>query len=578
MRVYKSNYLTKKRLLAILVATAFIFFVIFCKIFYIQIIWGKNLQARAMDQWTRDLPLTALRGSITDRNGIVLASSETSYSVYIRGKNIENAQQVAELLSRVLEMDYGTLLKKTTDKSVSELTIKRQVPAEKIAEIRSFDLKGVYIAEDSSRVYAYGDFLSQVLGYVSIDNVGQSGIEASYDKYLKGINGQILTQTDLIGKELYDENILYLPSVEGLDVELTIDFTIQTVLENLLTKIIVAHQAKGVRSIVIDCKTGEILAIASKPSIDLNNLPRNNLSELLKGTKNLLITDVYEPGSTFKVLTAAANIEEHKKGNKRAFSSSYIFNNSGFRVLESGKINCWTKHSPTKHFNQTLSDALNNSCNPCFTDIALSLGVETMYSYLDSFGYGSVLGIDLAGEQAGLLLNKSSVTNGDLARIGFGQAIAVTPLQLAYATAAAVNGGKLMTPYLVKSIRSNDGNLVKSNYPTQKAQPISKESSAELAKMLEGVVTNGSGKLAYIDGYQVGGKTGTAQKYENGIIAQGKNVSSFVGFFPSADPQYLCLMIVDEPVGISYGSQVAAPYVRLIFEQIIAYKNIAPLS
>lgn len=576
--MYKSNYSTKKRLLAIFIATAFIFFVIFCKIFYIQIIWGKNLQARAMDQWTRDLPLTALRGSITDRNGIVLASSETSYTVYIRGKNIEESHRVAEVLSSVLEIDYNTLLDKITNKSVSELTIKRQVSAEKIAEIRSFDMKGVYVAEDSSRVYPYGDFLSQVLGYVSIDNVGQSGIEASYDKYLKGISGQILTQTDLIGKELYEENVLYLPSVEGLSVELTIDYTIQTVLENLLQKIMIAHQAKGVRSIVIDCKTGEILGIASKPSLDLNNLPRNNLSELLKGTKNLLITDVYEPGSTFKVLTAAANLEEYNKGNKKAFSPTYIFNNSGFRVVDSGRINCWTKHSGTKHYNQTLSDALNNSCNPCFTDIALSLGVETMYSYLDAFGYGSTLGIDLAGEQAGLLLNKSSVTKGDLARIGFGQAIAVTPLQLAYATAAAVNGGKLMTPYLVKSIRNTDGNLVKSYYPTQKSQPISKETSALLAKMLEGVVSNGSGKLAYIDGYQVGGKTGTAQKYENGVIAQGKNVSSFVGFFPASDPQYLCLMIVDEPVGISYGSQVAAPYVKLIFEQIIAYKNIAPLS
>ena len=203
--MYKSNYSTKKRLLAIFIATAFIFFVIFCKIFYIQIIWGKNLQARAMDQWTRDLPLTALRGSITDRNGIVLASSETSYTVYIRGKNIEESHRVAEVLSSVLEIDYNTLLDKITNKSVSELTIKRQVSAEKIAEIRSFDLKGVYVAEDSSRVYPYGDFLSQVLGYVSIDNVGQSGIEASYDKYLKGISGQILTQTDLIGKELYED-------------------------------------------------------------------------------------------------------------------------------------------------------------------------------------------------------------------------------------------------------------------------------------------------------------------------------------------------------------------------------------
>jgi len=561
-----------------MVATAFIFIVIFFRIFYIQIIWGKNLQAKATDQWTRELPLTPLRGEILDTNGVVLATSETSYSVYLRAKNVSDSVKVAQILSDILEIDYTTVLNKATNKGVSEVTIKKQVSPEKISTIRSFDLDGVYIVEDSTRVYPYGDFLSQVLGFVSIDNVGQGGLELYYDKYLKGTSGEILTQTDLIGKELSDESILYLPSIDGLTLNLTIDFTIQSILENLLPKIMVAHSAKGVRSIVIDCNTGEILGIASKPSVDLNNLPRDDVSTLMAGTKNLLITDVYEPGSTFKVLTAAANLEEYHKGNQKAFSPQYVFNNLGYRVVDGGKINCWTKHVGSKHSNQTLADALSNSCNPCFTDIALSLGKDTMYSYLNAFGYGTMLGIDLLGEQSGLLLDKNNVTNGDLARIGFGQSIAVTPLQLAYATAAAVNGGRLMTPYIVKSITDSKNNLIKSYYPVEKNKVISQEVSRLLAEMLEGVVSNGSGKLAYIEGYRVGGKTGTAQKYENGVIAQGKNVSSFVGFFPSNNPQYLCLMIVDEPVGVSYGSQVAAPYVKMIFEQIIAYKNIAPVS
>ena len=576
--MYQSNYLTKKRLFATFVAATFIFVVIFFKIFYIQIIWGKKLQAKALDQWTRDLPLTALRGNITDRNGVVLATSETSFTLYLRAKNVEDAEKVAGVLSEVLGLDYDQTLKKAKNKSISEITVKRQISSEKADKIRAYNLKGVYFAEDSSRVYSYGDFLSQVLGFVSIDNVGQSGIEAAYDKYLKGIDGQILTQTDLIGKELSDKSIIYLSGVKGLDVQLTIDFQIQIVLENLLEQIMIAHGAKGARSIVIDCKSGEILAMASKPSVDLNNLPRNDLSALMQGTKNLLITDVYEPGSTFKVLTAAANLEEYKKGNKNAFSPTYIFNNSNVRYVDGGRISCWTKHSSTKHCNQTLADALSNSCNPCFTDIALGLGKDVMYSYLDAFGYGNTLGIDLAGEQSGLLVSKTSVTNGDLARIGFGQTVAVTPIQLAYATAAAVNGGKLMTPYLVNAIVDESGNTVKKNYPSQKSQPISKETSALLAEMLEGVVSKGSGKLAYIDGYRVGGKTGTAQKYENGVIARGKNIASFVGFFPANDPRYLCLMIVDEPKGITYGSQVAAPYVKLVFEQIIAYKNIPRVS
>lgn len=576
--MYQSNFLTKKRLFAVFIATTFIFVVIFFKVFYIQIIWGKKLQAKALDQWTRDLPLTALRGNITDRNGVVLATSETSFTVYLRAKNIDDCEKVATVLSEVLDLDYEKVLKKTKDKSSSEVTIKKQISLEAANKIRSYDLNGVYFAEDSSRVYNYGDFLSQILGFTSIDNVGQIGIEAAYDKYLKGIDGQILTQTDLIGKELEDKSIIYLPGMQGLDVRLTIDFNIQFVLENLLEQIMVAHGAKGARSIVINCKTGEILAMASKPSVDLNDLPRNDLSALMQGTKNLLITDVYEPGSTFKVLTAAANLEEYKKGNKNAFSPSYVFNNSSVRYVDGGKISCWTKHTGSKHYNQTLADALSNSCNPCFTDIALSLGKDVLYAYLGAFGYGNTLGIDLAGEQSGILVPKNSVTNGDLARIGFGQSIAVTPLQLAFATAAAVNGGKLMTPYLVDSILDENGNVVKKNYPSIKSKPISAETSALLAEMLEGVVTNGSGKLAYIDGYRVGGKTGTAQKYENGVIARGKNVASFVGFFPANDPLYLCLMIVDEPQGVSYGSQVAAPYVKLVFEQIIAYKNIQRVS
>jgi len=561
-----------------IIVTAFIFIVIFFRIFYIQIIWGKNLQEKATDQWTRDLPLTPLRGNIYDANGVLLVTSKTTYTVYVRAKNVTNPHVVAEVLSSVLNLDYSTLLTKVQDKSIGELTIKRQVSPDDIVTIRSHNLDGIYIAEDSSRSYPFGDFLSQVLGFIDIDNIGQAGIELIYDKYLKGTKGSLLTQTDLIGKELYGEEVLYLPAINGLNIELTIDFTIQSVLENLLPKIMLAHNAKGVRSLVIDCQTGEILALSCKPSVDLNNLPRDNISELMLGTKNLMITDVYEPGSTFKVLTAAANIEEYNKGNKNAFSPYYVFNNSNYRIVDGGKISCWTTHSSQKHNNQTLSDALNNSCNPCFTDMALSLGKDIMYSYLEAFGYGSILGVDLPGEQSGLLLNKADVTRGDLARIGFGQAIAVTPLQLAYATAAAINGGKLMTPYIVKAIVDDDNNLVKKFYPTQKSQPISKKTSSMLAEMLEGVVEKGSGKLAYIEGYEVGGKTGTAQKYENGAIARGKNVSSFVGFFPASDPKYLCLMIVDEPEGITYGSQVAAPYVKMIFEQIIAYKNIKPLS
>lgn len=573
-------YLTKKRLLSLVVAAIFLFAVIFLRLAYIQVGWGKALQARAGEQWQRDLPIRAYRGDIVDANGNLLATTQTGYGIYARPQSVEDAEGAARILSEILDADYETLLGKLTKRGVSEVTIKRQVPAEKAEAIRNYDLKGVYLASEGLRSYVYGDFLSQVLGFVSSDGTGQTGIEAYYDKYLQGLNGMLLTETDLVGDELDNGSTSYVPAVNGLTVTLTIDAVIQTIAENVLDLAMYQQNPQAARCIVTDVETGEILAMASKPSVDLNDLPRDDIEYLMKYSKNTLLTDVYEPGSTFKVLTASACLEEYRKGNPKAFSAEHVFaNSSGTRIIDGSKISCWTKHANGKHSNQTLSDALNNSCNPIFTDIALSLGKETMYDYLDKFGYGSVTGIDFAGEQAGILVPESVVTNGDLARIGFGQTIAVTALQLCMATAAAVNGGLLMKPYLVKEISDPiSGTTVKRFTPTVVNRVISEETSKQIAAMLQRVVDEGGGKNAKIEGYQVGGKTGTAQKFVDGALATGKYVSSFIGFFPASKPKYMVLMIVDEPQGQSYGSIVAAPYAGLIFREIINYKDIAPLE
>ena len=573
-------YLTKKRLLSLVVAAIFLFAVIFLRLAYIQVGWGKALQARAGEQWQRDLPVRAYRGDIVDANGNLLATTQTGYGIYARPQSVEDAEGAARILSEILDADYETLLGKLTKRGVSEVTIKRQVPAEKAEAIRNYDLKGVYLASEGLRSYVYGDFLSQVLGFVSSDGTGQTGIEAYYDKYLQGLNGMLLTETDLVGDELDNGSTSYVPAVNGLTVTLTIDAVIQTIAENVLDLAMYQQNPQAARCIVTDVETGEILAMASKPSVDLNDLPRDDIEYLMKYSKNTLLTDVYEPGSTFKVLTASACLEEYRKGNPKAFSAEHVFaNSSGTRIIDGSKISCWTKHANGKHSNQTLSDALNNSCNPIFTDIALSLGKETMYDYLDKFGYGSVTGIDFAGEQAGILVPESAVTNGDLARIGFGQTIAVTALQLCMATAAAVNGGLLMKPYLVKEISDPiSGTTVKRFTPTVVNRVISEETSKQIAAMLQRVVDEGGGKNAKIEGYQVGGKTGTAQKFVDGALATGKYVSSFIGFFPASKPKYMVLMIVDEPQGQSYGSIVAAPYAGLIFREIINYKDIAPLE
>ncbi len=568
-----SPYQTGQRLSALFFFVVFVLFVLFGRLFSLQIIKGSDLQAKAVDQWTRDLPITPKRGEILDTNGNVLASSKTAYTVYVRAKGVTDPLTVAEKLSEILDLDFETIYQKASNKGVSEATLKRQVDEVSADEIRKCNFYGVYMASEPYRVYTYGNYLSQVLGYVSVDNKGQTGIEAYYDKYLKGIKGQILTQSDLVGTEITDRETIYIPGIDGLDVVLTIDSVIQSVVENVLNLIMHTHNPKSAKCIVTDVETGEILAMGITPGIDLNNLPRDDMQTLLDNGRNTLLTDIYEPGSTFKIITAAANLEEYYNGNKKAFSPSYVFGNSNYRVINGSKISCWTSHKNGKHYNQTLSDALNNSCNPIFTDIALSLGKQTFYDYLELFGMGSVTGIDFAGEQAGLLVPESAVTDGDLARIGFGQTIAVTALQLITAVGAAVNGGLVMQPYLVKEIRSDDM-LAARFQPTVKNRAVSERTSREIALMLEDVAKNGSGKQAYIDGYRVGGKTGTAQKFENGHIAEGKYVSSFVGFFPANKPKYAAIVIVDEPVGQHYGSTVAAPYAKIIFEQIINYKNI----
>lgn len=571
---------TKKRLLSLLVATIFVFLCIFGRIFYIQIVWGSKLQSLAYEQWTRDLSISAMRGDITDINGTVLVTSYTSYGVYVRPQSVSDASEVASVLSRELGLSYDDVYAMATKTGISEVTVAKQVAQSSVDSLREYDLDGVYFASESTRQYVYGDLLSQVLGYVSSDNVGQSGIEQYYDKYLSGTDGTVLTESDLVGNELENTAMSYVAAIDGMTTVLTVDYSVQTLVENVLELAMQQYSPEGAMAIVMDVNTGDILAMSSKPSVDMNDLPRDDLEALMAYTKNIMLTNVYEPGSTFKVLTVAASLQEYANGNSNAFSADYVFtNNSGTRIVDGTTISCWCSTCSTSHVNQTLSDALTHSCNPIFTDVALSLGSSVMYDYLELFGYTTPTGIDYYGEQSGILIAESSVTNGDLARIGFGQSIAVTPMQLCMATAAAVNGGLLLEPNLVDSIvDSYTGLTVYSSSTTVVNRVIDEAVSAQVASMLEAVVSANGGNNAYIEGYQIGGKTGTAQKFENGSIKEGAYLSSFIGFFPASDPQYLVYLAVDEPVGQSYGSVVAAPYAKMIFQGIIDYYDIAPFE
>lgn len=541
---------------------------------YVQVIWGEDLQEKAIDQWTREIPVVAARGKITDVNGTVLAGNADTYTVFVRKRAVTDMQKLCDALSSVLEIDRESVYKRLTETKSSEVTVKKQVAKDKIDKLLSHNFSGVYYSRDNSRIYPYNELLSSVLGFTSTDGEGQSGLELYYDKYLSGINGEILYETDIVGVEIDGGKATYVPATDGLNLKLTIDAEIQSLCEAAMDDAMKVHSAKSAEMLVLDPKSGAIRAMCVKPSFDLNDIPREDLSLLNSLSRNGLVCDVYEPGSTFKVLTAAANIEEYLRGNKSAFSEGHIFNSSRYRYIDGQKVKCWSNHANGKHAALDLSGALNNSCNPIFVDIAMALGKETMYKYIEAFGYGKVTGVDFGGEAQGMVLPVSTVHNVDLARIAFGQTIAVTGLQLAAATAAAINGGIYYTPYLVSEIYSDSGIIAEKVQPKPKGRAISEKASAILSSYLESVVKDGSGKHAYIEGYRVSGKTGTAQTYQNGSIAIGKYISSFVGYFPANDPQYLALVIIKEPEGMYYGSTVAAPYAKRVFEGIIDLKNI----
>ena len=551
-----------------LAAIAFLFCLFLGRFFYVQLVWERELLARAVDQWTRELPVAPERGNIFDANGELLAGNTAAYTLYARANAVKDAEETARALSSLLPLSYESLLAKLSDRSSSEIVLLRRVEKETVAAVEGTNLQGIYYARDNRRVYPYGALGCQVLGFSSSDGAGLTGIEKQYDGYLAGTKGEILYETDLVGAEIEGTGASYIPAEDGLDVTLTLDVRIQSLAEEVMARALEEHGAKAARCIVLDPSDFSVLAMVNLPSYDLNDIPRGDAAELNALSRNGLISDAYEPGSTFKIVTAAANIEEYLRGNKSAYSPQTVFSSSRTRNVEGSTIRCWSDHKNGKHANLTLAGALNNSCNPCFVDIVLALGKETFYDYLEKFRFGSATGIDFSGEAIGMLLPESTLKNSDLARIGFGQSIAVTPLQLACAAAAAVNGGYYYAPRLVKSISSEDGAVYLESGKRLLCRTVSEETSEILSSMLEGVVKEGSGKQAYVEGLRVAGKTGTAQKYENGHIAAGKYVSSFVGYFPADDPRYLVLVIVDEPQGSYYGSTVAAPCAGEIFRGI----------
>ncbi len=541
--------------------------IVFCalgvRLFVVQVINGKELQQRATDQWTRDLALTAPRGSFFDATGDTLAVSYTTYDVYVRGRQVKEEQVTAQKLSNLLGLDFDKTLEKVSKKNVSEVLLKMQVEADVAEKIYNENLAGIYLTENVGRYYVYGNLLTQLLGFSSIDNVGQAGLEAYLNDYLTGIDGYSYVQSDLQGKEIGGSMRYYVNGISGSDVHLTVNSKIQILLEQVLLQAYTDQKAKAVTGIVMNAKTSEILAISSKPSFDLNEVPRDDLSILFEQSKMKAVTDTYEPGSTFKILTVAAALEAG------VVSLEDRFYCPGFRIVDGQRIKCW---KTIGHGSQNLTEAFANSCNCCFMDLALRLGVDRFYHYMQKFGLGKKTGITIQGESGGILMPKSNVKNVDIARMGFGHAVAVTPIQLLTAV-AGVTSGTLKTPTVIDNIVDVRGKNVYS--PKVKKEKIVSEKTVQTVNYLLQKAENKTAEFSFVEGYNVGGKTGTAQKYsESGGIAQGKYISSFIGTYPADNPDYLMLIMVDEPsAGAYYGSIVAAPYGKQFFSSLFEFYN-----
>ena len=558
-----------------------VFFMLFTalagRLFYLQVIASEALQRRAQSQWTSESAIQPTRGRILDRNGAVLAQSATAYTASVSPRQVTDPAKFAAILSPILDMEAAAIEKRASDTRRGGVTLRRQLPRETAQQLKrmkadcaaagNHDLDGLYLEEESKRYYPMGAFATQLIGLTTIDGVGQAGLEQSLDRYLSGKAGRVLNEIDGKGRALGYGQSEYIAAVNGGSVTLTIDASIQSFCEQAAREALQANDARAVRVLAMDPATGEILAMVNKPDFDLNDPPRSDVDALTERLRNRVLTDAYEPGSTFKIITAASALDA---GLVRVNEGFYC---SGSVMVDGGRIRCWGK----PHGAETFAQALQNSCNPVFVEMGLRLGAETFYKYLDAFGIGQKTGVDIPGEADGIVIARSAVKRVDIARIGFGQSVAVTPVQLLRAVCAAVNGGNLLRPYVVKEITDAEGRVIQRGEKRVVGHPIRPETSATMRRLLEDVVTLGGGKNAYIAGYRVGGKTGTAQVYVDGVVSREKHIGSFVGFAPADDPRIAVILIVDEAdVAVDFGSVTAAPYAREILERALVYMGVAP--
>lgn len=554
------------RIKIILFVIILLFILIISKVFYIQVISYNKLNKYATSLWSRNLPIEANRGIIYDRNGIILADNLTTTSLVFIPNQIKDKEKTAKEISEILGTDYEDMLSHVSKKTSIERVHPegRRLDYKTADKINALNLPGVYLVKESKRYYPFDKYLSHTLGFVGIDNQGLSGLELMYNDYLTGSYGAIKYFSDAKGTRLELAETYEQPQ-DGVNVTLTVNYNIQASLERELDNAVSKYNPDQALGIVMDPNSGEILAISSRPNFSPSNYNNYTIEEI---NRNLPIWATYEPGSTFKIITLAASLEE-----KVVDLNNDMFTDTGGITVEGATLHCW-KHGG--HGTQTYLQVVENSCNPGFVNLGLKLGKETLFNYIDKFGFGEKTGVDLNGEASGIIFNIDKIGDLELATTAFGQGVSVTPIQQITAVSAAINGGILYKPYIVKSLNEPETNaVIKENQKQVVRKVISEETSEKVRYALESVVTNGTGRPAFIDGYRVGGKTGTAQKVKDGRYMVGNYIVSFIGFLPADDPQVIVYVAIDNAKGVTqYGGTVAAPIAKAVLNDAISELNI----
>lgn len=566
---------TKKRIVLIFFLIAIMLVALAARLVWVQLVMGEDLRQKAYAVRFRNVEVKAKRGVIYDAKGKPLAISVSTDSFYANPAEVKKSkreQEIAQKVAEVLELEEAKVLELIT-KNQAFVWIKRHVPEEQAKLLKSLKLPktaefaetsglpGIKSVEEPERFYPKNELLANILGFAGIDHQGLNGIEKSYDQILSGKSGTIMVEYDNKGQEIPDALQKYIPPEDGNSIYLTIDETIQYIVERELDEIIQLHNPQKAGIIVMEPKTGRILAMAMRPTYDPNKY--NKFSQ--SSWRNFLISDSYEPGSTFKTVTMAGALDDG------VVSINDRFYCGGFIRVGDRRVSCWK----SSHGSQSFVEGVQNSCNPVFITVGLREGIDVFYRYLYGFGFGKKTGVELPGEASGILVGKDRAKEIDLAMMSFGQANAVTPLQLITAFSAMANDGKLMKPQIVQEIRDNEGKLVRTIEPEIVRQVISAETSQQVMSILESVVSEGTGRNAYVEGYRVGGKTGTAQKIiAGGGYSTNEYIGSFLGVAPVNDPQLTCLVVVDSPQGAYYGGQVAAPAFRDIIRDSLRYLQV----